>query len=59
MLHLGGDDASILPDERPIIIDILGSTEDFDASAPGGPSVTPTELPIVMDVLGSTKDFQL
>ena len=27
---------AVVPCERPIIIDILGSTEDFDASPPGG-----------------------
>ena len=43
---------------RPIIEDILGSTEDFEASGAADAPVAPQERPMLEVVLGSTGDYQ-
>jgi len=43
---------------RPIIEDILGSTEDFEDEGPADMPVTPQERPILEVVLGSTGDYE-
>jgi hypothetical protein len=54
---LGGEPTAELA-SRPIIEDILGSTEDFEDEGPADTPVVPQERPILEVVLGSTGDYE-
>jgi len=54
---LGGEPTADLA-SRPIIEDILGSTEDFEYEGPADMPVMPQERPILEIVLGSTGDYE-